>query len=460
VKQRKQKAAVFEIDVAERLIQEHGQRLRYVTGIGWLVWVGTHWQRDEQDRSRETVKELLAQLRTEAAVLKDDDLWSLCKSVSTARGITSVLKLAESDPRIRLTVRDLDAHPHLLACRNGTVNLKTGDLSPADPGHLLTSCCPTDYNPEARHGGFLRLLEHLFPDKEARSYLQRVAGYSLTGKPTEDVIVLVIGAKRAGKGTFLRAVSESVGEHYTAAQMESFCTDGRRRGGDRARSDLFRLVGRRIVGASEISPGQLFDTGKLKALAGGDPMPVRTLNKPEIVAPVTFTLWLIANDGDLPRIRPEDEAMWERVRRIPIGGTVPEKDRDPAFRESMADEDCKAAVLAWMAEGAMTWYQDGKLGSPPDCIIEAGRQLKEQMDEIGPFVRERIEFVTDHVTPKKKVYEAIERWFDGEKPPSKQRIAAAIRIAADKVGADVSTESYDRATKSRAFKGLKLKEAA
>jgi len=60
-------------------------------------------------------------------------------------------------------------------------------------------------------------------------------------------------------------------------------------------------------------------------MAGGDPMPVRTLNKPEIVAPVTFTLWLIANDGDIPRIRPEDEAMWERVRRIPIGATVPEE---------------------------------------------------------------------------------------------------------------------------------------
>lgn len=460
MKQRKTKGAQFELDVAERLIGSHGHRLRYVTGIGWLVWVGTHWQRDEQDLSREAAKEVVHALRVEAANLKDDELWKLCKSMATARGVASILKLAESDTRLRLTVDDLDAHPHLLACKNGTVDLRTSKLKEPDPNDLLTKMAPTTFDLEATHQDFTALLEHLIPDVEAREYMQRAAGYSLTGKPVEDVIFLLIGAKRAGKGTFLRAVSEAIGENYTAAQMESFCLDGRRRGGDRARSDLFRLIGRRIVGASEISPGQHFDTGKLKGMAGGDPMPVRTLNKPEIVAPVTFTLWLIANDGDLPKIRPEDDAMWERVRRIPIGATIAEENRDPAFRESMAEEACKSAALAWMVKGAMQWYEDGKLGKAPECIIEAGRELKEQMDEIGPFIRERVEFVREVVTPKSRIYDALEQWLDGEKLPSKKRIAAALQLEADKHGVEIGTNSYHRETKSRAFKGLRLKDAA
>jgi putative DNA primase/helicase len=459
VKQRKNGATQFELDVTEKLVEKQGRWLRYVTGIGWLVWDKTHWQRDDEDRVREAAKATIRELRIEAATLKDEELWKLCKSVATARGVASILKLAESDRRLRLMVDDLDAHPHLLACRNGTVDLRTGELRPADPSDLLTKCAPTEYDPNATHAGFIELLEHLIPDEEAREYLQLATGYSITGKPVEDVIFLLIGAKRAGKGTFLRAVSEALGEHYTAAQMESFCLD-RRGGGNPARSDLFRLIGRRVVGASEISPGQHFDTGRLKAMAGGDPMPVRTLNKPEIVAPVTFTLWLIANDGDLPRIRPEDEAMWERVRRIPIGATIPEDDRDPAFRESMGDENAKSAVLAWMVEGAMRWYSDGKLGKAPDCIVEAGQQLKEEMDEIGPFIRERVEFVHDVVTPKRKIYDALEQWLDGEKLPSKKRIGAALQIAADKCGAEFSTNSHHKETKSRAFKGLRLKEAA
>ncbi len=40
------------------------------------------------------------------------------------------------------------------------------------------------------------------------------------------------------------------------------------------------------------------------------------------------------------------------------------------------------------------------------------------MDELGPFVRERIEFVADAITPKKKIYDALEQWLDGDKLPS------------------------------------------
>jgi hypothetical protein len=92
--------------------------------------------------------------------------------------------------------------------------------------------------------------------------------------------------------------------------------------------------------------------------------------------------------------------------------------------------------------------------------VEAGQQLKEEMDEIGPFIRERVEFVHDVVTPKRKIYDALEQWLDGEKLPSKKRIGAALQIAADKCGAEFSTNSHHKETKSRAFKGLRLKEAA
>lgn len=447
----------FEMDVADRLIAMHGDRLRYVTGVGWFVWDRTHWQRDEQGRASEAAKHVVRQMRVEAGERDDEELWKLAKRVATARGVRSVLELAETDKRVRLSIDNMDAHPHLLACRNGTVDLRKGSIREPNPEDLLTKCAPTDYDPTATDERFEKLLEHLIPQDEARDYLQLAAGYSITGSPIEDVIFLLIGPKRAGKGTLLRAISEALGEHYTAINMDSFCTDGRR-GGNPARSDLFRLINRRVVGASEISPGQQFDTGQLKALAGGDPMPVRTLHKPEIVAPVTFTIWLIANDGDLPKIRSEDEAMWERVRRIPIGGTIPEKDRDPAFRESMSSEELKSATLAWLVAGSVRWYEAGRLGVSPQSVTQAGLDLKDEMDDLGPFIREHVEFKDNAVTPKREVYDAIETWLDGEKV-YKKRISAALRSAAATHGIKLADSTHRTGGKTvRAFKGLRLTE--
>jgi putative DNA primase/helicase len=445
----------FQMDVADLLIRMHGHNLRYVTGIGWLVWNGRVWERDDNERSHEAVKLVAATLRQEAAQRSGDEgerLWRIAKGIGTRKGVIDVLGLAQSDKRIRLTVDALDAKPWLLACNSGTINLMTGELQEHERDDLLTRCAPTEYDPEAQHEGFQKVLDHLIPDDEARAYMQRAAGYSLTGLPVEDVIFLLIGPPRSGKGTFLRALREALGEHYAEVGMQSFCLDRRGGGGNPARSDLFRLIGRRVVAASEIHPGLQFDTGRLKATAGGDKMHVRQLHKNEIEAVVTFTLWLIANEGDLPRIRPEDEAMWERVRRIPIGGTIPEADRDPALREGMGSEAAKSAALAWMVEGAVKWNETG-LGVAPKCVTKASKDLRSEMDELGGFIAAHIVFEPGTITPKSEVRDALEAWLDGEKPPSGKRLAAALRTAGERVGVTITDSTKDRA---RAWKGLRV----
>jgi putative DNA primase/helicase len=185
-------------------------------------------------------------------------------------------------------------------------------------------------------------------------------------------------------------------------------------------------------------------------------MHVRQLHKNEIEAIVTFTLWLIANDGDLPRIRPEDEAMWERVRRIPIGGTIPADKRDPALRESMGSEAAKSAALAWMVAGAVQWYADG-LGAPPECVTEAGKDLRSEMDELAPFVTARIVFHPEAKASKKAVREAVETFLDGERPPTARRLVQALRAGAQRVGVEVSSSTIAKDGKTvSAYKGLRL----
>ena len=449
----------YEMDVAARLIERFGDGIRYVEGIGWLIWKDTHWQRDgdKAPAVRELVKQIVSLLRAEAAETGSDELWALAQRTGTARGVGAIVALAESDARIRVTVDDLDSHPTLLACANGTVDLETGVLYDSKPDDLLTRCAPTRYSPDARHDGFERLLQHLIPTEDARAYMQIATGYSITGNPVEDVIFLLIGAKRAGKGTFLRALREALGEHYTETGMGSFCVDRRNPGGNAPRSDLHRLIGRRVVAASEIHPGQTFDSGRLKAMAGGERLVVRTLHQPEVEAPVTFTIWLIANDGDLPRMRPEDDALWERVRRIPVGVTVPEDERDPAFRESMGTEEAKAAALAWLVRGAIDYHANG-LGSPPQCVRDAKQELRDEMDDLGPFIGAHIVFDPNAVTAKSAIRTAVEGWSDGEKAPTSKRLMGALRAAAERVGVTLTstTTSNSSGKKVSAWRGIQL----
>lgn len=450
---------LFEMDVANRLVEMFGDRIRYAEGIGWLIWKGTHWQRDgdEAPAVRELVKQVVSLLRVEAAETGSDELWALAQKTGTARGVGAVVSLAKSDARIRVSVDDLDSHPTLLACTNGTIDLETGELYVSKPDDLLTRCAPTQYNPDARHDGFERLLRHLIPTEDARAYMQIAAGYSITGNPVEDVIFLLIGAKRAGKGTFLRALREALGEHYTETGMGSFCVDRRNPGGNAPRSDLHRLIGRRVVAASEIHPGQTFDSGRLKAMAGGERLVVRTLHQPEVEAPVSFTIWLIANDGDLPRMRPEDDALWERVRRIPVGVTVPEEERDPAFRESMGTEEAKAAALAWLVQGAIDYHANG-LGSSPQSVQDAKQELREEMDDLGPFITAHIVFDPNAIEAKSAIRAAVETWADGENVPPAKQLKGALMAAAERVGVTIkdTTTSNSSGKRVSAWRGVRL----
>lgn len=425
----------LEIDAARRFVERYGSDLRFSHGRGWLSWEGTHWQPDTRERARELTKRLGDDLRMEAAATNDRDLWSLARSVGRARGIGAILDCARSDERVRVGVEDLDSRSksHLLAAANGVVDLRTGDIRPHDRNDLFTRASGAVYTRDARFEPFDRMLEHLVPEPEARAYLQRAVGYSLTATAAEDVIFLLVGAPRCGKSTLMRAIAEALGDHSAAASMRSFCNAGKNPNPNQPRSDLFRLVGRRLVIASEITPGLEFDVGLLKAISGGEAMPVRELHQSEIEVRTTWTLWLVANEGDLPKVRAEDDAVWERIRRIPVGTTLPEAERSPALRESFSTPEARSAVLAWAVEGARAWYEH-RLGAPPESVRKESAKLRAEMDPAAPFVDSELRFDPATVTSKRQIRAAYVKWAEdrGDKPVGTKRLVASLRGAAQR----------------------------
>lgn len=458
---RKPKAVVnteLEIDVADRFAAKHEGEVHFAAGLDWLTR-NKHskcWERDTAERVRELAKGVIADMRKEAAALDDQQLWKLASDMASARGISGLLALARSDERLRIDASAFDAARDVLACSNGVVNLRDATIREYTREDRFTRCAPTAYIPDAQSPVFERLLLHLFPDEQIRGYIKRAIGYSLTSAASEDSVFLLVGPARCGKSTFLSALDEALGPHFAYAAMRSFCAS-RTPGGNPPRSDLFRLTGRRIVAASEIHPGQEFDVGLLKSISGGEPIPVRDLQKSEIAPRVTYTLWLVCNEGDLPRMRSEDDAVWERVRRIPVGSTLPEAERDRSFRGMFARADVRAAVLAWAVDGAREWYQHG-LGAPPASVRAATSALRQEMDPCAPFIDALVHFDASAVTPKRTLREMYERWSEdrGEHAAGAKRLAAALRTAAARAGATVGETTTREAGKVvPAWRGLR-----
>lgn len=192
-----------DVDRAEFIADRVRGRLIYVEGPGWYAWNGRHWVNDSTRDAvaRGMVHSVSSALLEEAASTGSDALIDAARALRTSRYISAALLEMQAMPSIRRSVADLDADPYALTFRNGTVDLRTDRLRPHDPADLITRLVDVDYLPEAQCPSWLAFLESSQPgDPEIHTFLQRLAGYAVTGSTREECLAFFYGSGRNGKG--------------------------------------------------------------------------------------------------------------------------------------------------------------------------------------------------------------------------------------------------------------------
>ncbi len=170
----------------------HGHDLKHVYGIGWFVWTGTHWQRDETGAVERRAKDTVRSIHEEAARVADDEerkalaQWAIASE--SAGRIRAMISLARSEPGIPVRVNDLDQDRWLLNASNGTVDLRTGELREHRREDLITKIAPVEYAPDARAPTSEAFLERILPSEGLRVFVQRAVGYSLSGDVGEHIL--------------------------------------------------------------------------------------------------------------------------------------------------------------------------------------------------------------------------------------------------------------------------------
>lgn len=351
--------------------QEHIGRLVYAHNRGqWLIYGdedGT-WERDlvglVPHRIRESVRNL-----NEAQQAK----WAKSAVVS------AVEKFCQRAPGLARLGDEFDNTPHLVGTPLGVYDLRSGEPLPKSPYHYVsqrTSVSPSAFKPEL----WLKFLyQATGGNTDLVGYLQRLAGYCLTGDAREEVVVFLHGPGGNGKGVFMNALRDILGEYARQAAMQLLLASK----GDRHPTDLANLYGARLVLASESPEGRRWDDERVKALTGRDAISARFMNRDFFQFIPCFKLLVASNHK--PRISTVDDAWRRRLHLVPFT-SKPERP-DPELKDKMVGE--YPSILQWMIEGAEWWYREGLCA--PEVVTKATEEYFREEDVIGLWFAESCE---------------------------------------------------------------------
>jgi putative DNA primase/helicase len=238
-----------------------------------------------------------------------------------------------------------------------------------------------DYQPGTPAPLWQKFLDRIMAGNvELLSFIQKAAGYSLTGRTTEQVVLIPFGSGANGKSVLLNTLSAVLGGDY-AQQAPRDLLMTKPQGS--IPNDVARLRGARLVTVIETSEGRRLDEELVKQMTGGDRMSARFIRGEFFDFVPECKLWLATNHR--PRVRGTDNGIWRRIRLVPFIETIPESEQDKDLPDKLREE--LPGILAWAVGGCLAWQRE-ELGVP-ESVRQATDDYRDEQDQLGDFIRQR-----------------------------------------------------------------------
>lgn len=383
----------------------------------WLFWDGQRWRVDDRLHHWTLAREYLSQRAAEVANwaerkgngLEPDQhdkikRWAARegRQLRAKASVAAIVELARSNPASVATPTDFDADVMLLGTPGGVVDLKTGKLRPAARQDMITKqTAVAPAMPGARPERWERFLGETFGgDREVIAFMQRAAGYALTGKTTEHKLLFLHGQGRNGKGVFLNTLAYIWADYARAAPAATFLSSQT----ERHPTDIAGLQGARLVIGSELPAGKTWDEAIIKSLTGGDTMTARYMRGDFFDFQPQLTLMIAGNSQ--PSFRGVDEAIRSRVVLVPFANIVPPEKRDLDLGEKLKAE--APAILRWAIDGALDWQRQGL--AVPASVAAASSAYFEAEDTIGQFLADETTPVHGAFVAANDLHERFTQW--------------------------------------------------
>lgn len=377
---------------AERLVYYHGKDLRYCKELGWLVWDGSRWAKDEtgemERRAKETAKSWYLEASREEDTEKQKTLSRHAWKSQSKRSIKDMIELAKTEADIQIRPAQLDSHPYLLNTPTGTVDLRARKLLKHRRTQYLTKITGAPYKRNAKCPTWKNFLRRNFNnDLQMIRFLRRALGYALVGDCCEQAWFYLYGSGNNGKSTLVTTILYVLGDYGVQTASNTFLA----RNFDGPGNEIARLRGARFIACSEPDPGYRLNESLLKQFTGQDFISCRFLYKEIFQFRPEGKIFLSANHQ--ATVRGQDYAFWRRVKMIPFNVTIPEEELDKSLPDKLKAE--ASGILAWMMRGCLLWQKKGL--QTPEEVQKATRGYQSDMDVLKEFFQsENLVFGPDH----------------------------------------------------------------
>lgn len=386
--------ACTELRNSTRIVAAWGARILNVDGQGWHVWAGHRWEPDE-GAARRIIRGLPAIIRAEVDLLKlqletcfdylpreqlEKEIANLAKwSTSSGQRKVREASLSMAAELITCKAGDLDADRDLLGVPSGVLDLRTGQVRPGNHTDRITKCLGCDFDPVATAPTWEKFIcEITGNDADLAGYLQRLAGYALSGRPVAHVLPVFYGSGGNGKTTFLKALENAFGDYFGSAPPGLLVTSVERQHS----ASTSQLPGKRLVLASESGEFGRLNEDVVKYLTGGDKISARELYKASFSFDPTHVLILQTNHR--PRVSGTDPGIWRRLKLVPFTVTIPPDQRDLKLDDKLLAE--LPGVLAWIYRGLVAYRASG-MGEPA-AVSAATAEYRSASDQVGTWLAE------------------------------------------------------------------------
>lgn len=413
----------FDLQIDDRTLaemwvsQNPDHAIRVVGTDRWYFYDGRVWVRDGSNASNDAKAALgkfLAgisdrfkdEIERTTDGLKQKTLREIVSELRSRRKLTDVysmfatLGLGESSVHEETFDRD----PYLFNVANGTVDLRTSLIKKHDPQDHLRGRSDTDYSPDADMSVWVNFLMQVFKnDVEMIEWLQLVFGSALIARTVLQILPVLVGKGRNGKGTLVRAIQNALGSDMTTTLDKSLLITNKY---ESHPTKLMALKGKRLAFASETEDGDKFAAASVKALTGGDEITARGMREDQQTFVPSHNMVLMTNT--LPEVDVSDEAMWARLKLI----TFPVSFADnPDLQIDQKLAAVAPGVLRWLVEGARKFIDSGqRLPSDPMSVLNATGNWRMQGNSLIEFLNSKVTRQEGASVPAGKFQDDYRRW--------------------------------------------------
>lgn len=443
-----------DVGFADKIVERFQGSIRYCYSEGkWLLFneeVG--WVRDVSGLITQQVVEYARDLyrgACESAKEMDSDsgkrLMSAMASLGTVKRITNALELAKVNPMVVVSPDQLDADPNLVGVLNGVVDIRTGEFMPHRREHLVTRRLGTSFDATATAPTWERFLEEVQPDGGMRAFLQRLAGYSLSGDIREHILPFHLGTGANGKGSYLEQGLLRLMGTYGAKASDSLVYASER--GNPPFLEIAGLCGARLALGQENAEGGRLNEKFLKDATGGDRQKGRFHYGNFVEYWPSAKIHLVGNHR--PRINGTDDGIWRRFILVDWPVQIPAESRDPTLKDKFAAE--MPGILNWALCGAREWLTGG-LRIPEQCQI-ATTEFRRASDSLRDFLDDAVIEDPNGTVSKAELFKEYKRFAEDSgirHPMQKRSLSNALGLRG-------WTDSYSNRLKQKVWTGYRIK---